>query len=170
MLSFGGKITLIDSVLNAVGIHCMSILPIPVMVLNRVGSILRSFLWDKGDGKRRHWVNWENVCRDKPAGGLGIKKLEDMMLALHGKLAWNFITSDSLWAFHARRRFEHGERGSSIWNSIDHIIVSLRENLRWIIGQGNSTVNKFCDRLGVSKPRGLGDARLRDIRADPIGV
>ncbi|CAM8930538.1 unnamed protein product [Rhodiola kirilowii] len=164
LLSSGGKITLIDSVLNSVGIHCMSILPIPITVLNRVGSILRSFLWDKGDEKRRHWVNWDNVCREKSVGGLGIKKLEDLMLALHGKLAWKFINSDSLWAFHARRKFVHGARGSCIWNSIDHIIIKLREESRWIIGQGNISVNQFCERLGGNRPRGLVDARLRDIR------
>ncbi|KAL9662694.1 hypothetical protein QQ045_027527 [Rhodiola kirilowii] len=166
MLSFGGKIALIDSVLNSVGIHCMSILPIPITVLNRVGSIIRSFLWDKGDGKRRHWVNWENVCREKSAGGLGIKRLKDVMLALHGKLAWIYINSDSLWAFHARRRFIHGTRRSCIWNSIDHIIVSLREESRQIIGQGNISVAQFCDRLGITKPRCLVNARLRDVRSD----
>ncbi|KAL9689838.1 hypothetical protein QQ045_010229 [Rhodiola kirilowii] len=138
MLSFGGKITLIDFVLNSVGIHCMSILPIPITVLNRVGSIIRSFLWDKGDGKRRHWVNWENVCREKSAGGLGIKRLEDVMLALHGKLAWTYINSDSSWAFHARRRFIHGTRGSCIWNSIDHIIVFCVRSRDGSLGKGTS--------------------------------
>ncbi|KAL9666685.1 hypothetical protein QQ045_001021 [Rhodiola kirilowii] len=104
LLTMGGKFTLIDAVLNAVRIHCMSILPIPKTVLAIIRSLISSFLWDKGRDKRRHWVRWEHVCREKSAGGFGIEGLDDIMLALHAKMAWGFITSESLWANYARSR------------------------------------------------------------------
>ncbi|KAL9688993.1 hypothetical protein QQ045_033422 [Rhodiola kirilowii] len=166
IISFGGKVTLIESVLNSVGIHCMSVLPIPKTVLNRIGGLIRRFLWDKGDGKRRHWVGWEKICREKSVGGLGIKNLEDIMLSLKGKLAWSFLNSDSLWAMHARRKFHHGVSGSCIWNSIDHLIIKLQEETRWIIGQGATSVKTFCLKLGFEPPEDLGHLNLQEIHSN----
>ncbi|KAL9669773.1 hypothetical protein QQ045_007322 [Rhodiola kirilowii] len=94
----------------------------------RIRSLVSSFIWDKGKDRISHWVRWELICRERNAGGLWIKGLEDIMLSLHGKMAWGFIVSDSLWAKYARHRFRTGERGSCVWNSISHLICSLRDN------------------------------------------
>lgn len=45
-----------------------------------------------------HLVGWEEVCKPKKLGGLGITKIRDMNKALLSKWLWRFgIERDSLW-------------------------------------------------------------------------
>ncbi|KAL9659874.1 hypothetical protein QQ045_024684 [Rhodiola kirilowii] len=46
LLSMGGKITLINSVLNSTSLHCMAVLPVPKTILGRLTRLFRDFLWD----------------------------------------------------------------------------------------------------------------------------
>lgn len=40
-------------------------------------KIQRDFLWGiKDDSRGMYWVTWDNVCKPKKEGGLGIKNLE----------------------------------------------------------------------------------------------
>lgn len=44
-LSFGGRLTLINSVLDSLPTYMMALFPIPVRVIKRLDSIRRKFLW-----------------------------------------------------------------------------------------------------------------------------
>jgi hypothetical protein len=70
-ISFGGRIVLINSVLNAIPIFYLSFMKIPTMVWKKVVRIQREFLWGgvRG-GKKVSWIKWEVVCKDKKKGGL----------------------------------------------------------------------------------------------------
>ncbi|RVW27814.1 putative mitochondrial protein [Vitis vinifera] len=71
-LSFGGRITLIQS--------CLTHLP-------RVG-----------EGKRDHLVRWDVVCKPKTIGGLGLGNISWRNLALLGKWLWRYPREGSaLW-------------------------------------------------------------------------
>ncbi|GKU96367.1 hypothetical protein SLEP1_g9608 [Rubroshorea leprosula] len=69
-LSFGGRITLINSVLSSLPVFLMSFFLIPKSVIKEVDKIRRQFLWG-GDGERKKvaWVAWENTCLNKLEGG-----------------------------------------------------------------------------------------------------
>nr|KYP42150.1 Putative ribonuclease H protein At1g65750 family [Cajanus cajan] len=73
-LSIGGRMTLINSVLNAMPIHFLSFFKVPNSVIKEIVAIQRDFLW-RGvkDGSKIPWVKWEMVCKSKDEGGLGIK-------------------------------------------------------------------------------------------------
>lgn len=43
-------------------------------------------------------MSWDDVCKTKGEGGLGIKKLEDITKSTAIKLLWRFIQGESLWA------------------------------------------------------------------------
>jgi len=44
------------------------------------------------------WVRWEEVCRPKQQGGLGVKNLEKFNIALLGKWVWRLKSEKSkLW-------------------------------------------------------------------------
>lgn len=43
-------------------------------------------------------MNWDDVCKTKNEGGLGIKIIEDLAEAVAVKLTWNFLQEDSTWA------------------------------------------------------------------------
>nr|KYP44925.1 LINE-1 reverse transcriptase isogeny [Cajanus cajan] len=73
-LSIGGRVTLINSVLNAMPIHFLSFFKAPNSVIKEIMAIQRDFLW-RGvkDGSKIPWVKWETMCKSKVEGGLGIK-------------------------------------------------------------------------------------------------
>lgn len=82
-LSFGGRITLINSVLNSLPVYFLSFMRIPRKVLKIITRIQRDFLWG-GNGVTRKiaLVRWEVVCKSRVEGGLGIKNIDWFNLAL----------------------------------------------------------------------------------------
>jgi hypothetical protein len=72
-LSFGGRIVLLNSILNSMPIFYLSFLKMPVQVWKRIVRLQREFLWGGvGGGKKINWVKWESVCQHKSNGGLGV--------------------------------------------------------------------------------------------------
>ena len=53
-LSFGGRVTLINSVLTSLPLYYMSIFKAPIGVIKRIDKIRRAFLWG-GNGEKRKW-------------------------------------------------------------------------------------------------------------------
>ena len=96
----GGKITLINSVLNAVPIYLLSFFKIPQRVVHRLVALQRNFLWGGDhDHKKIPWVKWEVVCLPKAKGGLGIKDISKFNIALLGKWIWALASDQQqLWA------------------------------------------------------------------------
>lgn len=114
LLSFAGRVTLVQSVLSSMSLHVMTVLPVPKTVLHKMESLIANFLWNHGSQKRFHWIRYDLICRPKNSGGLGVRRLEDIMLSLHSKLAWEFLHQRTLWARYAKSRFTIGKVGSAI--------------------------------------------------------
>lgn len=76
---------------------------------------MRGFLWCQGEMKRgKANVAWNIVCLPKQEGGLGIKSLESVNIALMTKNLWHIITrKDSLWV---RWVYSYKLRGENFWN------------------------------------------------------
>ncbi|XP_058776848.1 uncharacterized protein LOC131651198 [Vicia villosa] len=59
-MSIGGRVTLINLVLNAISSFTFSFYKAPRTVIKEIRSILRNFLWSsKAIKKSIHWVKWE---------------------------------------------------------------------------------------------------------------
>jgi hypothetical protein len=85
-VSLGGRIVLLNSVLNAIPIFYLSFLKIPVKVLKMVTRIQREFLWGGvGGGRRVCWVKWKKVCQPRSKGGLGVRDVKLVNLRLLAK-------------------------------------------------------------------------------------
>ncbi|WMV34452.1 hypothetical protein MTR67_027837 [Solanum verrucosum] len=96
-LSMGGRLTLINSVLNALPIYMMSLFPIPTRVIKKLDRIRRNFLWQGNNEKKRfHLVKWESVVTGKKNDGLGIKNLIFQSEALRMKWLWRYLFEDQL--------------------------------------------------------------------------
>ena len=75
-LSLGGRVTLINSVLDALPTYVMSLFPLPTNVEERLDKLRRDFLWSGNkEGKKIHLVKWQTTLLSKKTGGLGIKNL-----------------------------------------------------------------------------------------------
>ena len=85
-ISFGGRIVLLNTVLNAIPIFFLSFLKMPTQVWRRVVRIQREFLWGGvGRGKKISWVKWDLVCQPKRNGGVGVKDIRVMNISLLAK-------------------------------------------------------------------------------------
>ena len=136
LLSPGGKLILIKHVLSSIPIHTLSVFDIPGVVLDRLKRIFANFLWGDQEGtQKRHWISWDAISSTVEEGGLGIRKIKDVMLALRMKLAWRVQNSDSLWAKFMRAK--HGKmaedisdvRGTAIWKSLQRAWLKMQDHI-----------------------------------------
>lgn len=98
-LSFGGRITLIQSCLTHMPCYFLSLFKLPASVAAKIERLQRDFLWSGiGEGKRDHLVRWDVVCKPKAIGGLGFGNISLRNLALLGKWLWRYPREGStLW-------------------------------------------------------------------------
>ncbi|OVA10612.1 hypothetical protein BVC80_807g9 [Macleaya cordata] len=68
---------------------------------------MRNFLWDKpGISHGYHLISWEIICAPLASGGLGIRNIWTMNLALLSKWSWRFCTEkDHLWFIIIQEKF-----------------------------------------------------------------
>jgi hypothetical protein len=91
-ISLGGRIVMINAVLNAIPIFYLSFLKIPIKVWKKIVRIQREFLWGGVKGGRKiSWVKWSVVCREKCKGGLGVRDIRIVNLSLLAKWRWRLL-------------------------------------------------------------------------------
>jgi len=98
-ISFGGRIILLNAVLNSIPIFYLTFLKMPVQVWKRIVRIQREFLWGGvGGGRKVSWVKWKSVCQQKANGGIGIKDIRVMNVSLLAKWKWRLLDGEkALW-------------------------------------------------------------------------
>ncbi|GJZ48060.1 RNA-directed DNA polymerase, eukaryota [Tanacetum coccineum] len=155
MLSIGGRLTLVKSVLGSMPIFHMSLFKVPSGILKVLESI-RSHFFNGHDisSKKVSWVNWNKVIASKDKGGLGVSSLYALNRGLLFKWIWRFLTQgSSLWAKVIKAI--HGVDGNlgsnskggmkSCWSSIVTEVnalankgIDLMQFLRIKMGNGDS--------------------------------
>ena len=88
VLSKGGRLVLLRSVLVAIPTFYLSVFKLLVGVEHRLSGLMRRFLWkgkNSGEGRGIALVSWEDVCILKQQGGLGVLHLDTMNVALFTK-------------------------------------------------------------------------------------
>ncbi|GLT51114.1 hypothetical protein SLA2020_245480 [Shorea laevis] len=112
LLSFGGRLTLLNSVLSAFPTFFMSLFFMPNSVIVQLVQIQRDFLWGgSGDKRKTLWVKWETICWNKEKGGLGVPDLRRRNWALLGK--WWYRLGDEregLWKRVVKEKFYDGRQ------------------------------------------------------------
>lgn len=126
-----------------------SVFVLPKWFYAKVDSLCSGFLWKNSttsaSGAR---VSWENICKPKAEGGLGIRKLEEFELVFRLKRVWLFFYgSGSLWVpWLTNNRFG----GRSFWlindsprfsrtvRSMLQLKQELQTFLRCNVGDGNT--------------------------------
>ncbi|KAH9705279.1 putative ribonuclease H protein [Citrus sinensis] len=97
--------------------------------------------------KKMSMVKWDNVCKPKTWGGLGLKRIDAMNNALLIKIGWSLITSsDSLWVKVLRSKYGiedqavpqslNTKSGSYMWKAIGIIWDKVLQGIRWNLGDG----------------------------------
>ncbi|GKE77893.1 RNA-directed DNA polymerase, eukaryota, reverse transcriptase zinc-binding domain protein, partial [Tanacetum coccineum] len=150
-LSFGGRLTLLKSVLGSTPIYYMSMFKAPIHVLKKLESICSHFfngvdpnVW------KMTFVRWDNVLASKEKGGLGVSSFYVLNRALIFKWIWRFRTQkNSLWS--RLIKAIHGDLGSK---------PSFSSNWTEIIRDIPLLYNKGDGEFSMSSVRSLIDDKI----------
>lgn len=89
LLSQASRTTLISFVLQSVPFYVFSCFRVPETICNKMDSFSRSFWWGHElEVRKVHLLNWDEICKPKSKGGLGLKKFSLTNQALVAKQFW----------------------------------------------------------------------------------
>ncbi|GJU03986.1 RNA-directed DNA polymerase, eukaryota, reverse transcriptase zinc-binding domain protein [Tanacetum coccineum] len=99
VLSYAGRMHLIDSILNSMQVYWASVFLLPKSTVKDIERVLKGFLWCQGDLSRgKAKIAWKTLCKPKCQGGFGFKELgmwNEVLLTRH---IWNIAANkESLW-------------------------------------------------------------------------
>ena len=98
-LSLAVRTVLAQSTLNSIPLYIMQSAILLINLCNKIDRLVRDFLWgSSNDRKHVYLLNWDCITKDRQHGGLGIKRMHNMNLALTEKLGWRpILKGDSMW-------------------------------------------------------------------------
>lgn len=122
---------------------------VPKGVCDTIESLIRQFIWDAAESKRKiALVKWENLCQPKDNGGLGFRRLSDQNSDFMMKLGYNLIFKiGTLWVQVLRGKYGMKESMpdsiirsscSYMWRAGARAWPLLRSFMIWSIGDGKS--------------------------------
>ncbi|KAL0295220.1 UNVERIFIED_CONTAM: hypothetical protein Scaly_3107900 [Sesamum calycinum] len=147
-LSYAGRLQLIKSVLSTLHTYWASAFILPKGVLKSLEKKMRQFLWHGSSGSGIAKVAWEQICKPREEGGLGIRSLVSANQALMLKQLWRIIQHDgnSIWVdwVHRYRLRQstiwtfNSATGSWGWKKLLKLRPLLRRGVTYKIGDGSS--------------------------------
>jgi hypothetical protein len=99
-LSQAGRLVLIKTVATALPSYTMSSFFLPNSFCSELDRIFKNFWWGFPAKKARNLSlkAWDSLCIPKASGGLGLRKMREVNLALISKLGWKLLNkSNSMW-------------------------------------------------------------------------
>ena len=106
LLSYGGRLILINSVLSNMVLYMLSFFHLPKGVLQRLDYFRSRFFWQcDNESKKYRLARWSVLCRPKSQGGLGIQDLEIKNIALLSKWVYKLLTENGVWQEIIRNKY-----------------------------------------------------------------
>jgi mannosylglycoprotein endo-beta-mannosidase len=106
LLSAGGRLVLINSVLSSLPMFMMSFLRIPKGVLKRLDYYRSRFYWQCDEHKKKYRLaKWSILRQPKSLGGLGIIDLEVQNVCLLSKWIFKLINEEGEWQMMLRNKY-----------------------------------------------------------------
>jgi len=97
MLTVGGRLVLINSVLWSLPMFMLSFFEIPKRVLEKIESFRSRFFWQNDQHKKKYrLVKWKLICQPKTQGGLGVQDLEIQNKCLLSKWVVKLCNEDGM--------------------------------------------------------------------------
>ena len=117
----GGRVTLIDSVLDSLPTYVMSLFPIPGKVVKALDSLRRNFLWQGNKiEKSYNLVKWTAVQQSKRYGGLGVGNLK-----VHNNSSYQMVVEIQF----GRSSFMEGTHSTQVWSGRSMVFRGNARNI-----------------------------------------
>ncbi|KAL0282884.1 UNVERIFIED_CONTAM: hypothetical protein Sradi_7248600 [Sesamum radiatum] len=146
-LSYAGRLQLIKSVLSTLHTYWASVFILPKGVLKLLEKRMRAFLWQGSSGSGNAKVAWDQLCKPKGEGGLGIRSLIVTNQALILKQLWRILQNDgtSIWVawiqqYRLRRTTIwtfNSAAGSWGWKKMLKLRPILQRGVTYKVGDGS---------------------------------
>lgn len=115
LLSSGGRLTLINSVLTSLPMFMMSFFEIPKGVVKRLDFYRSRFFWQCDEQKRKYRLaKWDILCRPRDQGGLGIENFEIKNICLLSKWLDKILSGEELWVELLRNKYLYASSLSQV--------------------------------------------------------
>ena len=106
LLSVGGRLVLLNSVLSSLPMFMMSFFELPKGVLEKIDCFRSRFYWQNDQHKRKYRLaKWEILCQPKGQGGLGIHNLDLQNKCLLSKWLFKLLNEDGMWQELLRNKY-----------------------------------------------------------------
>ncbi|XP_073037090.1 uncharacterized protein [Primulina eburnea] len=119
----------------------------PLAVMEKLERAFNAFLWGSRPLERKwHWARWSRACLPVLEGGLGFRRLKDLVECFSIKLWFRFRQGASLWARFLFRKYCRLDAPSCvparasispIWRRLLRIRPRAEPGMRWRVGLGD---------------------------------
>ncbi|XP_026428821.1 uncharacterized protein LOC113324745 [Papaver somniferum] len=142
-LDKAGRLTLLKSYLASFPLYYLSLIRLPAAVEQKLTRIMRSFLWDSSEDKRKMcWVSWKKICTPLNKGGLGVKNLKLTNFALLSKWVWRYTNEKNVpWRRIVQEKFKAKKK---IFFPVDDNLPQGKEYWKNIL-KPSSLVKRKCE-------------------------
>lgn len=141
-LSYSGRRTLINIVIQAIPMYTMSCFLLPRGLCEKIEQAICQFWWESKAGQHKiHWVNKDKIHKNKVDGGLGFRELTKQVWRLH--LHPHTLQAKCLKAgYYPDKddvlRASVGYNSIYSWRSIQSAINNINKGSCWRAGNGES--------------------------------
>lgn len=163
LLSYGDRLTMVNSVLSSLPTYYMCSLSLPKSIIENIDRARRNCLWRGTDinSSRKSLVLWERVCQPKSRGGLGVINLRLHNNALLMKNLHKFYNRLSIpwvsliWSTYYINKDPHADRprGSFWWKDVLQFADIFRGLSTCKVGDGKTCL--FWDDFWNNKVRSV---------------
>lgn len=150
LLSQAGKLQLLKASLQSISIYALSLFRIPVKYVDAIEKIQRILFWSGVEEKKRmSLVAWDQVCRPKSKGGLGLERVQTLNEDLMSKKVWRMFHSYNEWCKMWQSKYslmssslssfinlKISINGSHISNHASKCRESIAKGAIWKVGNG----------------------------------
>jgi len=106
MLSVGGRLVLINSILSNLSMFMLSFFEIPREVLKKLDYYRSRFFWQSDEHKQKYRLTrWSVLCSPKDQGGLSILNLDAHNKCLLSKWLFKLINEEGIWQTLLKRKY-----------------------------------------------------------------
>ena len=98
MLSFGGRLVLLNSVLSSLPMFMLSFFEIPRGVLKKIEYFRSRFFWQYDNHKKKYrLISWPILCQPMEQGDLGVQNIDIQNKCLVSKWLFKLCNEDGIW-------------------------------------------------------------------------